>query len=282
MRRRLAWSLSAPVLLFVLVPGCQVLSRSRPVAILARDAETKQPIARAEVVLSYPTSSVPMTPGDSSGVTGADGVVHLQATPTGPGARVEVSASGYLSANSYLTADAVQALAPAGFFEKVETRPPSLTVDLYSGPSPTVELILPMAFRGLVQADLQIQENAPCPPGQRCFRYEVPSSGEVAVVGPPLLRRVFAVDFRAGYADGTPLNRQAKDNEIGFWYLKTEGTVQFFLVGTQAERDAWRRSAPRDGGGEGRSGGNGGGGGKGGGRGGRRNRGGGGGDAPPS
>jgi hypothetical protein len=44
--------------------------------------------------------------------------------------------------------------------------------------------------------------DVPCPPGRRCFRYDVPASGEVRAEGPALLERV--PDFRLLYADGAP------------------------------------------------------------------------------
>jgi hypothetical protein len=126
---------------------------------------------------------------------------------------------------------------------------------MYAGPRPTVELVVPSGYRGVIKAEVQIQEDAPCQPGQRYFSYEVSPSGAVQVAGPALLRRVFSLgvyslDVCAKYADGTVLSRDAKDAEVGCWWLKCEGSTHFFLVGTRKEYDALRHSEEREGGGE--------------------------------
>src|SRR5262249_24743288 len=120
-----------------------------------------------------------------------------------------------------------------------------------------------------------IQDGATIPAGLRTFGYDVSTDGAVDVVGPPLLHRVFASDFRLRYADAAPLTQNAKESEVGYWWLKSEGDIQVFLVGTRAASDAAVRAGeatttglPRNGSGSG------GGGGRGGRRGGRRGGGG--------
>jgi hypothetical protein len=234
--------------LLAAVPACQALSRSRPVPVLVRDAETKQPIAGAEVRLTYPAGDSLLAPSRSVEAAGADGVARLRAAPWGDiGVLVDVSAPGRLAEQRGLSVEEVRAIEPAGFFEAVDHRPARLVVELYAGPPPTVDLVLPPGFRGVVKADVQPRDDPPCPRGQRCFRYDVPPSGEVTVAGPALLRHAVSPDFRLLYADGAPLARHGEGAEVGYWWLRTEGERQCFLVGTRADYDAAR---PADGGGD--------------------------------
>jgi hypothetical protein len=224
------------------ITGCQEFHDYRPVAIQALDAETKAPIAGANVRISYPLSEHALAPYDSLGTTDQEGIVRLRAAPYDKaGAQVEASAQGYLRQEKSLTADAVRAIEPPGWFEQVEQRPVSFVVELYAEPRPTVELIVPRDYRGLIKAHTHFREDIPCPKGQRIFRYEVRSTGEVDVSGPSLLMRLLPPDFHAVFADGTSLGPQPKDAEIGFWPLRTEGSTQYFWVGTRDQLDNFRR-----------------------------------------
>jgi len=138
----------------------------------------------------------------------------------------------------YLSVEAVRAVKPARLFEDVDRRPPSFVLEMYAEPSPTVELVVPTGYHGVIEAEV-----APRTPGQRCFSYVVSPTGAVQVIGPPLLRRVLPAMFTARYADGTPLSRNPQDTEIGFWWLKHDGRSDSFLVGTKSE---WKRSRPSD------------------------------------
>jgi hypothetical protein len=230
------------ICLLVLMSGCEAFHQYRPLTVLVRDAETKQPIGEAEVQVSYPFTPAPYAPAESSADTDTVGRARLRAAPSGDtGVLVDVNAHGYLSEQAHLSAAAVQALEPEHLFATVELKPPNVVVEMYAEPGPTVELIVPDAYRGLVKVEVQVQDDATYAHGQRCFRYEVQPSGDVQVIGPPLLRRVFTPDFRARYADGTPLNREAKDAEVGFFCLKCEGNHQVFFVGTHKEYDDMSR-----------------------------------------
>jgi hypothetical protein len=236
--------LSCAVLLLVLFPGCLVFHPDRPVALVVRDAESHQPIPGAAVRLSYPLAqSYPLGPSSTSGTTRSDGICHLEARPaTEDLLMVSVTAKGYLDAQKDLLPKEVEAIAPAHLFEDVDQRPANFTVEMYAGPGPTVELVLPNGYRGRVQIELQIQEDASFPPGQRCFSYAVPPSGVIQITGPVLFRRLVSPDFHARYADGPALNREAKESEIGFWTLKAEGNLYQFYVGTAGEYANARRT----------------------------------------
>jgi hypothetical protein len=241
------------------------------VTIQARDAETKQPIPGAEIHLTYPLAQSSTAPWQSVGATGNDGLAHLRAAPYGQaGVLLDVSAPGYLNEQKNYPTAAVEAIKPAGFFESGERQSADFVVDLYTGPSPEVELVLPDGFRGMVKVGVKIDDSATCPPGQRKFSYTVPPSGTLEFTGPPMLRRVFSPDFNARYANGTPLSRKPQDDEIGFLCLRSEGGYDYFVVGTRAEYEELRRADRRDDSGSRSSGGGKGGGG----RGGRRGRGG--------
>ena len=111
--RRLARAL----LLFAVVvaPGCQEFYSYRPIAIQVRDAETKQPLPGATVHISYPLVHASQAPYDSVGATAPDGIVRLQAAPSGPaGVLVEVTEKGYLFEQKTLPADRDRAGAQAG------------------------------------------------------------------------------------------------------------------------------------------------------------------------
>jgi hypothetical protein len=254
---RLRWlsgCLIGPVLLLAFAPGCQALHRYRSVAILATDAETHKPIPGAEVRISYPLTQPHLAPWDSAGTTGDDGIARLRAAPYGDaGILVEVHAKGYLFEQKNLSVADVQALEPVPLLGHAEQRPAPFVLELFAAPRPSVELVVPTGFRGLVKVAVQVKDDAPQSPGQRTFRYLVPPSGDVLVTGPPLLRRVFVVDFGASYADGTPLPRSAKGEEPAFWWTQYRNGYDFFLVGTWNEYAELRRDLEKEGAGPGRT-----------------------------
>jgi hypothetical protein len=237
--RRLVRALAGCLLLLAAVPGCQIFYQYRPVPVLIRDAETKKPIASADVHISYPLSRPEESPWESSGVTSADGIARLRAAPYGlAGVLVDATAPGYMSEEKSVTVDAVKAIKPGGWFESTDRRPASLVVEMYAEPRPTIELIVPVGYRGTIKAEVDTDEGATFPAGQRNFSFQVSDSGTVQVAGSPLLRRVPAVTFRAKYADGTPLSRHVEDPQVGFFWLRTEGDTHYYLVGTHTEYEA--------------------------------------------
>jgi hypothetical protein len=243
--RRLTRALICAVLPLAIASGCQALYPYRPISVLVRDAETKQPISGAEVLIDYPFTPPSHAPWDSSGTTAADGMARLKAAPAGGDIGVEARAKGYLFEDTILPPEAVRPGDTAHSAKAVDPHAPTVVLDLYAEPRPTVELVVPNGYRGVVKAELQIQEDAPCPPGQRCFSYEVPASGIISVTGPSLLHRV--LDYRFRYADGTPLTRRASGFDVGSWWLRNEGNTQFFVVGTLSDYEEMRHSDPKQG-----------------------------------
>ncbi|MHB1424428.1 MAG: hypothetical protein ACYC3I_14750 [Gemmataceae bacterium] len=245
---RLARRLLCLVLLFFLTLGCQTFQKEQTLAVLVRDAETKKPIATAEVYLCQRLKQDEVAPCHSSAFTQADGIAHLYPEPGGEqGIQVQTVAQGYLPEKLNVSAEVLKKSALLTSSGSSEARPPDVTLDVYAEPSFSVELVLPPGYRGLVKAEIQIEGRLPLPARQRCFRYPVSASGDVQVVGPSLLQRVPAPEFRARYADG-PLLGTAMDAEIvGFRWLKGAGTRHYFVVGTQVDYEALHRQlAPQE------------------------------------
>jgi hypothetical protein len=238
-------SLFVALALFAAAPGCQVFYSYRPLPVLVRDAETKKPLANVYVHLSYPLTRDSLAPFDSSERTGEDGIVRLRAAPYGDfGVRIQASAKGYLTEDQTISSESIKQLVPPHPFEETEQRQPARVVEMYAEPNFRVELMVPSGYRGEIKAEVQIEDDMPIQPGQRCFRYEV-VDGFVRIKGPGVvLRRVDASDFRACYTDGTPLGSEMSLTKVGFRWLSREETTQYYFVGTQSEYDMRRRMAP--------------------------------------
>lgn len=223
--------------------GCQFLHSYRPITVLVRDAETKKPIPDAEIRLSYPLTRDSLAPSDSSAKTGSDGLARLRAAPYGPyGVLMETAAPGYQFESQDVSTNAIHDVPPPHLFEEVKLRPANFLVEMYAEPRFTVELIVPTGYRGLIKTTLRIDDNASCPTGQRCFRYEVaPRSDAVAVVGPAILRRVSPSDYKARYSGGDPVGEKMDLVTVGFRWLKRDGNENYFVIGTRGEYDQFRR-----------------------------------------
>jgi hypothetical protein len=243
-KRRAGGPLASAVVLLAFVPGCANFYGYRPVAVQVRDLETKQPLAHAEVRVSYPLADSAFAPPPESATTGDDGVAHLRVAPYGDeGVVLSVTAPGHIANEKAVPTATVRAYEPPHFFEDVQRRPVSLVLELYSEPHPKVELVLPVGFRGIVKAEVQGQDNATCAPGQRLFAGAMQPSGTVLVVGPPLLRAVGANDVRARFADGAPVSATPKSGEMGLWLLSWDGAYHYsFYVGTPEDYDSYTLS----------------------------------------
>jgi hypothetical protein len=274
-RRHAQWLFPAALLL-LLDPGCVTLTRERPLPVQVIDAETRQPIRGAEIQLDYAVPPPAWASMGATGMTDDEGVARLWAAPCDMGFTVRAAHTAYLMDKHEVSAGEVKSMQPAGLFEAVDRRPAAVVIELFAEPRPTIELVLPAGFRGQVRAVVRPQAELPVTTGERLFSYLVAADGSVQAAGPPILNHVFATDFRLRFADDAPLSRNAKESEVGFWWLKSEGDAQVFFVGTVGEFDTVRRALGLDGGATERSGRGGrGGGGSGGGRRGGSRRGGG-------
>jgi hypothetical protein len=242
--------LSCAVFPLVLCAGCQTLTGRRPVSIQVLDADNKQPIFEARTQITYPLAEDFLPSGSSVGRTGQNGIAQLTASANGDTQiLLEVAAEGYLPEHRFVPVETVRAIKPAGLFELLERRPANLVVEMYAErPLPTLDLVLPAGYRGVVQVDLQIAEDASGLPGQRQFSFTVPPSGSIQVTGPAVLAKFPVPNVTARFADGAPLSREpkAEDWEIGFWPVKYESRRLLFLVGTKAELARYRAEHPEE------------------------------------
>jgi hypothetical protein len=236
------------VTLVAATSGCQAFYQYTPVGIRVRDAETREPIPGAEVHISYPLSSSAYAPYDSTGTTDGEGIARLRAASySDAGILVEVNAQGYMYEDKNLSVEQFRSRDPVSPTGSGRTPNVSVVdVELYAEPRPSMELVVPNGYHGLVRAEVHVQDDAPCPPRQRVFSYVVPLAGVVQVRGPHLLRRVTAADFCARYVDGTPLPRESKDWDVGFHPLVADEGVYTFVVGTKFEFDDYRREYRKD------------------------------------
>jgi hypothetical protein len=244
-------SVGGLLLLFALCltcPGCQIFHRYRPVVVQVRDAETKKPILGVEVDISYPLEHPPFGPSGSRGTTDGEGIARLRAAPSKGGIDVGVNAPGYMADEQFVSGKDVEALDPSHLFEAVERRPVTLVLEMYAVlPHPRVELVLPAGYRGLVKVKLEVAEGVPCTPGQRHFTHPVPITGIVEAKVPPVFRHFTLPDIIGRYPDGTQLTAAAKNEQVGFWWLRSEGNVHTYLVGLESEY-ARQRPAASEGG----------------------------------
>jgi hypothetical protein len=231
--RRLAQRLFCPFFLLCLAVGCQTFQVDQTLTVLVRDAETKQPIRTAEVYLCQRLKPEEVAPCRSAAFTEANGIAQLHTEPGGEhGFQVQAVAQGYLAETLDVPAELANGQrqpADAG------RSPADVTVEVYAGPDFSVELVLPAGYRGLVKAEIQIQDNLALAKGQRCFRFPVSASGNVLVKGPSLLDRVSARDFQARYGDGPLLGTTMDAEKVGFRWLKGAGRQHIFVVGTQVD-----------------------------------------------
>lgn len=146
---RFARCLIYPILVLGCISGCQVLSPHRPAPVLVRDAETKNPIAAAEVRIQPVRSDPLLGHSEQIAKTGLDGIARTSLSASGvDGVTVDVTAKEFLAEEKLVSAKEIEAIKLAGWFESVEQRPASVVVELYSGPDPTVELVAPNGYRG--------------------------------------------------------------------------------------------------------------------------------------
>jgi uncharacterized membrane protein YgcG len=267
--------LLGPLVLLPALMGCHLGHTVPTIPIVVLDAETKMPVPGAEVRLWSPSDNRKTTT-EPSGTTGPDGIARIQAEyPKEADILVEVVAQGYLQDDiDRILAGKVPG-APTG----------GGIVEIYKGPRPVLELVIPTDLRGDLKVELRTQDATPDQLGKRTFRYTAPSgrfgSTEMPVahvVGPPILEGRRGPEFRGIYAStDKPMPLEPKDNEIVLRWVRSEGSDHFFVIGTKIDQESARRASeknigPRemnnkskgDGGGGGRRGGGGGGGGSGG------------------
>lgn len=234
--RRLARCLLALILLLVPMLGCQVFQGDPSVVVQVRDAETKKPLPSAEVYLCQRLKDNSVEPCHSPGFTQSDGTARVRADGSGTyGVELQAVAAGYLPEKVTLSADDLKKIKSIPASPTHEQRPADAIIEAYAEPAFSVELVVPVGYRGLIEAEIVVRDNLPNPIGQRCFRFSVPPSAIVRIEGPALLQRVAVADYRARYAGGPLLTPAMDEEKVGFRWLKGSGHKHYFIIGTQLD-----------------------------------------------
>jgi hypothetical protein len=189
-----------------------------------RDAESKQPISGAQVKVWHPAAHASPT----SGTTGADGLASVPAPPAENSPLFyEVTAKGYL---------------PRPPEQKVQQTSSGAVIELYAGPEPTLEVVLPPNYRGGIRLTVRIKNDLPYTPGTRTFSFPLPPSAEIEAVLPPIFLRGVTPNIVVRDQSGTKLSRSAKDYDSGCRCLKSDPESEYiFFIGTQYEADQFQR-----------------------------------------
>lgn len=211
------------------VSGCGFVHSYRTVNVHVIDAETRQPIAGADVELSYLTMLDPFAPWPSSGRTAPDGIARLRATPF-HSIHMRAKAEGYQWEDRSVTSAIIEAI------NKKEHTQPDVVFEMYAEPRATVELVVPVGYRGVIRTEF-VRDEGYGLPGQRQFSYPVPESGIVQVRGPRMLTLTWT-QTKARYADGTSLDRFPGEAEVGFCWIQSDGDANFYVVGTKRDEVA--------------------------------------------
>ncbi len=235
MRRMVNRPAQAAILLasLALCAGCQLIHGYETVTVTVRDVDTNQPVAGASVGIAYLYMLDPFAPDGSAGNTDANGKVRLElATRTSHATIIQSEAPGYLRQEIHLGQH-------KGGPDIGEDEKPvrEYLVYLFSG-KPTVDLIFPNDFRGLVRLDFVPLAEKDWVAGQRRFPVQVPASGLAELKGPaPLLEHQIATNIEGHFVDGTRLNSAVKDDDpaIGLRWLVCTNDAQFFVVGTSED-----------------------------------------------
>lgn len=242
--RRLARYLLA-LLYFAPLVGCQVFQGEPQLVVQVRDAETKKPLPSAEVYLCQRLKDNSVEPCRSPGLTQEDGTAHLKAVGGQYGVEVQAVAAGYLPEKVTLSAEDLKKIKTIPTSATKEPRPADAIVEAYAEPSFSVELVVPVGYRGLIEAEIVPRNNITNPIGQRRFCFTVPPSAIVRIEGPALLQRVAVADYRARYVGGPLLTATMDEEKVGFRWLKGSGRKHYFLIGTLSDYETVsRRLAP--------------------------------------
>jgi hypothetical protein len=220
-----------PALLLLCVSsGCLCFRQSVSATVQVRDAETHQPIPGATVKASYFGPLFYVTPDQTPGTTGKDGMVRLPVVPDDNTLwDLVASAPGYTGGG--LDNEAHEQI------RRSVGKQLSVMIEMYARPDHVVELVVPNDYRGLVFLKQRLVDAGQLPRGQRVLPAVVSPSG-VATVQLPSLLECRALDVRARFAGGGPIEGAPTKDRVGLHETginTAEG--KFYFVGTQQELD---------------------------------------------
>ena len=235
MRRKTLFFVGALVALIDL--GCQSVYRSRPVEVLVRDAETQEPIREASVQIAHHHTSSET----SIGVSAGDGIALIDFVPKGSEpAMISVSGHGFREETKVVTDEEIIQIEPRPLLGDFAPHKPDFIIDVFADPVFEVVIVTPRDFRGLVRAEVDFHEKT-FERGLRRFMNTANAKGEVKLRGPEILKRLPMAGYRARYeGDENPMGPMTA-TEVGIRWLKKEGNLEMFVVGTDAEFEQFRK-----------------------------------------
>ncbi|MBI3409723.1 MAG: hypothetical protein HY040_15385 [Planctomycetes bacterium] len=203
MPKRHSVSLLLWVLLLPQLAGCS-LYLTRPITFSVLDAETKQPIAGANVEARYSVvldfGLIIAGRGPLEGVTECDGKVTLHADPHHDALFIKASATGYQE--EQLSRDRIEkGLRP----RKGHPWGNEFVLEMYAEPQAKLDLKFPRDYRGVVVLRFSPVDTSPPIRGQREFSYVVPANGIVDVKESGLIKREPNYDGVRAFVDGKEL-----------------------------------------------------------------------------
>jgi hypothetical protein len=233
------------IFFMIFAPACQFFQDYRPVTVVVRDAETKQPIPQAQIKIWYPLPARTIhAPHEASALTDIDGVARVSASSRADDIMLAVAAAGYMRDDVNLPTQLRQNPDPGNLFRPAGQHTANMIVELYAEPRPTVELVLPDRYRGLVRVKVQFTDHVPGNKAQRVFPCSVPLTGVAELDVPAWVKRFYPPDFRGRYVNGIPLSREADPAAIGLHWLRSNGDEEILVVGTQKDFEAMCPAAP--------------------------------------
>lgn len=227
--------------------GCVAFYWPRDIPVTVLDAETGEPVAGADVAVSYTYMLVLNAPRPQSATTNKQGETTIRAANFHAGWTLwTVSAPGYLSAVAFPSG---RRWIPSEFhppLEKVADR--RAEIRLYRAVEPTITILVPDGYRGPLWVHRRptrgwIQEAA----GKRDFTFRADDNGYVGIDATPLLLRspfppAPPPDPRVRHEDGSevpPQGPDTRDADVAVRRIAREGHERrVYMVGTQADAEA--------------------------------------------
>jgi hypothetical protein len=219
--------------------GCGLSHEYRPMRVLVRDAETKEPVPGAEVEGWYFTMLDVFGPFRPEGVTDANGVTTLWVGPD-RGFTLRVDEPGYLMTDADKDHRYFLTLPKKGG-PNDDPRRIDHVIDLPPSPKPTFVVVVPKGYRGLLRVRFEPTEDASFTP-QRTYIVRADQDGRVVVRVP---KSVYLTEhgreIAARERDGAKVPWDARcprSEEVALRHLGSTEDTELCLIGTGPEAEA--------------------------------------------
>ena len=223
----------------VALAGCGLFRTYRPLTVQVIDGETRQPLAGAEVSVSYPNMLDFTAPIPRSGKTDETGTVAIPVAEY-HSTQLSGALAGYYQLHPYRVSTESVTREPM--------RQISPIIELWKSPAPKIEVIVPDGYRGPVKVVYETTPPETYELGRRMFTFRADRSGCVTVSGPAFLNG-FLTDVTARHESGgvIPSPSASRPEEVAFRWVDCDQLPdghqsQLFVVGTEADGKAlWER-----------------------------------------